>query len=239
MKKTKDISVNTESYQTENYDQFKHGSNRKVKDSHVKSLMESMLKYGYIKEMRILVTVAKFILDGQHRLESAKRLGITLIYEISNLPNGIIPYLNRTQMKWSPLDYLDFYISEGKKEYIKLSKLMKTSGLSLTSCRNLATINFNHGGGQYTAKYRAGTFRFRNEKRTYEILSYLKDFAPYIPHYGHKEFIRGFITFLLEQNSYDHKAMLKKISTNKHRFIRSSELHFYFNTLKEVYKSKV
>jgi hypothetical protein len=117
--------------ETKNYSIFKYftdnrGNCGKALDNGlVIRLMHSIQKVGYIKSRPILVDQNNFIIDGQHRLEACKRLGISAIYEEQTTEDhkSIMLALNRTQLIWRLEDFINSFANQGMSEYIYLRNI--------------------------------------------------------------------------------------------------------------------
>ena len=71
---------------TKNYEMFEYmDSNRKINAGLVERLVKSIKEIGYIESRPIIVNEDMVVIDGQHRLEACKRLGIPVIYQVSNV----------------------------------------------------------------------------------------------------------------------------------------------------------
>lgn len=104
---------------TTNYSQFTIlNGNRPLDIAHVKRIMESITNRNLLAENPIVVNNFLCVIDGQHRLEAAKRLGIPIFYIVIN--HGSLEdvwLLNTSQKNWSLLDYVNSYISRGYVDY--------------------------------------------------------------------------------------------------------------------------
>lgn len=111
--------------QTTNYDLFKkHSGNRKIEETNVKALIKSIEQKNLLEFRPILVNAKMEILDGQHRLEAAKRLEVPIYYEQSaNLTASDIPLLN-IQRAWSAQDCCNHYAAEGVEQYVFLKSFI-------------------------------------------------------------------------------------------------------------------
>jgi hypothetical protein len=118
--------------QTQDYWKFKNLSqNRPLKIKHIMRLVQSMKETGFRKEIPILVNRELEIIDGQHRFEAAKKLGIPFWYQVCDAKADIIVDLNCSQLSWTWEDVLNFYVASGYPEYVKLDSWIKENNLTL------------------------------------------------------------------------------------------------------------
>ena len=109
---------------TTDYDMFKDfSSNRELDERHVRRLIKSISSNNLLAVNPIVVTNDLKVIDGQHRLEAARVLGVPIFYITGNITRKDISRLNSNQKNWSMMDYVNFYTIEGHKEFIELSRL--------------------------------------------------------------------------------------------------------------------
>lgn len=128
-----DDSIPAECFATKDYAVFKQmKGNRDVSEKHVKNLMASMKRDNLIKYQTITVNENFEIVDGQHRFEAAKRLGIHVHYKVKVGANyktaGI---LNHASEEWKFLNYLENFATNKHTDYIKLQTFQDQNDISL------------------------------------------------------------------------------------------------------------
>lgn len=111
---------------TNDYKKFKKLlGNRKVADSRVRKIINSIEKVGYIINP-IIVNENYEVIDGQGRLEALEKLDLPVYYIVQN---GIgikeCISMNIQQANWSFLDYIESYATRGNENYIKLHDLIR------------------------------------------------------------------------------------------------------------------
>src|SRR5258708_34537164 len=106
---------------TRNYEMFKYlDANRDKSNglslSHIRRLKQSIMDRNMLELRPICVTENMEVIDGQHRLEVAKQLGVDIYYVVKKdfKPKDLID-LNVAKT-WSASDYLNFYCKEGNQE---------------------------------------------------------------------------------------------------------------------------
>lgn len=144
IKKTEDLSIFK-----------KHPLNREVLDSNVSKIMNSIKIKNLLDKRPILVNEKMEIVDGQHRLEACKRLGISIYYEIEKtLEAKDIILLNANQKGWGLIDYIQFHARSGNKNYIDILELSET--LKLPPAVMIRLISRTSG---FYARIKAGNFQ--------------------------------------------------------------------------------
>lgn len=125
----------TEIFKTQDYDAFKTlDDNRKVLEKHVSVLKRSIETDNMLHLNPIIVTENLEVIDGQHRLHAAKALNVPIFYVIDNNfnPEKLVK-LNNTQKAWNLIDYLNFYVNQGKENYIQFKYLITKYKLAIFS----------------------------------------------------------------------------------------------------------
>lgn len=130
---------------TKNYDIFKkHDFNREIVEGNVLKIMRSLQVKNLLEYRPILVDESMRVIDGQHRLEAARRLELPVYFEMKAdvQPQDII-LLNDNSKCWGRDDYLNFYCAQGNKEYIKLKKFIGEHKVSLATA--MAVMGLDSG----------------------------------------------------------------------------------------------
>ena len=136
-------------------------SNRTIRS--VSGLRASMQQYGFLDAYPIHVVKRgglNVIIDGQHRFNAAKSLGIEFKYVVTEDKEICIPKINSAGAgAWKLKDYVDSFCNLGNKEYIHLRQFAADSGIPL--CVSVAILHGAQGGsaGNYTKMVREGRFR--------------------------------------------------------------------------------
>lgn len=119
---------------TKNYDLFKFvDGNRAINSKHMYNLIESIKKENLLHIRPILVDEKMHILDGQHRFEAAKALGVSIYFiKIKSENHSEILRLNQNNKNWKITDFLNFHSIKNKnKNYLKIIQITNTYGWTL------------------------------------------------------------------------------------------------------------
>lgn len=110
---------------TTDYSMFKDfSSNREIDEKHVRKLVAAIEKRNLLSVNPILVDKEFRVIDGQHRLEAAKILKVSIFYIVGDVRRDDISRINSNQKNWSQMDYINYWTIEGKKDYVRLSSLI-------------------------------------------------------------------------------------------------------------------
>ncbi len=230
---------------TTNYAMFKHTtSNREdgIKEEWVQNLMRSISKRNLLHVKPIVVSKEFLIVDGQHRLEAAKRLKLPIYYLIDeDFEFQDIPILNArgTNNSWTNSDQLHFYVNEGYEEYEKFDEFIKQNKITI----NLA-IYLLFGESRYHFKtFDEGDMKMPSICETYKrqiILNDIKNIKEELKtrYIGDKSFInsvvffKALIGFLKE---VDREIFKNKIKLKMEWLRVASSINTYRSMFKEIY----
>lgn len=235
-----EINVTTE------YDRFKLiAGNRPVSEVHVKRLMESM-QVKYLMSP-ILVNSSDEIIDGQHRHEAAKRLGLPIYYVQYNgygLPETQL--LNTNNRNWSKTEYLDSYCKKGVESYLRLKEFMEAyPDFSLSASEVILTNNY---GGMNTKKgikvegvkvahsklFQQGKLVIDNLKAGYDNAAKVMEYKPYFSGFNHALFVRTIIA-LFKNKNFHHDEMIRKLQIQPKTLVHCITGEQYKLLLEDIY----
>ena len=148
---------------TSDYSVFKKiNSNRDINKAHLKKLIASISIKNLLFLFPVILNENMEVVDGQHRIEAAKSLGVKLYYIVDgSITKADIALMNSNRKSWGARDYISFYAEEGNEDFKRLKKLLKAyPSLSPTLTAKLmdATCEaFYEGGGQHSVNIRRGS----------------------------------------------------------------------------------
>lgn len=118
---------------TRDHNKFrKFPGNRTLKEGHVEKLMASIKQCDDLENHPIIVDEDYRVLDGQHRLEAAKRLGLAIYYKIDkDASHEKIIQINDCKLGWNIEDKFEYHIEYGNDDYRKIRDLCKEIGVNL------------------------------------------------------------------------------------------------------------
>lgn len=167
-------------YETKDYDKFSDlFINRVVRPTQVEKKVNLILKNDMTSLMPIIVTPDLKIIDGQHRFRALKQLNKPIFYVIKNdyQINDVMDINASSTDLWKGQDFLEYYIKQGKVNYIIFSQIMKKFEFNLTELLHLI------GAGDKLRNphqdFKDGTLVLRNEKDITILTSYLHQMKPF------------------------------------------------------------
>jgi hypothetical protein len=149
---------------TKNYTIFDRSrENRPVNLSNRHRLRESMNEYGWLKAFPMFAQRAAngrlVIIDGQHRFEIAKELGIAVCYIVDETEVDVVKLQGGAS--WVPKDYAGSFAQRGFKDYERVIEFADRHRIPLSTAAALlaGTVSF----GNVAAAFRNGSYKVKDE----------------------------------------------------------------------------
>jgi len=231
--------------ETIDYEIFKkHGHNRELVESNVMKIMRSIQIKNLLEYRPILVNSKMEIIDGQHRLEAAKRLGIRVFYEVKkDAEMSDIVLLNDNLKTWHREDYLNYYCTEGLEHYKKLNSFMNKNNVNVTTA--LVVLGRKTNGVDGNKSFKQGKFIFPSaveEIESVKILEFSQQIIDYINpklegnhRYIHgASFRRGLYKFL-SIKAVEQSVFMEKIYYRMDLIRPCSRVSDFINIFKMIY----
>lgn len=195
---------------TTNYDLFKFFDyNRDLAEGNVKAKMESIRKIGF--QGSILCHKESYdtsghlyIIDGQHRFEALKRLGMAVPFEfISGDPNILIRELNKSQREWATLSYIKQHAINGVENYKELYELALEIGVT-----NAIYVYID--GHVRTSTIKDGN-AFKANKDYKEILQYIEGLR--YAYKSHHKFVKAIVMLFKYGDEFHRNKLASEVYT--------------------------
>jgi len=241
--KDKKISEST-IYQSIDYDKFKLlDENRPVRPNHVLNLIKSFKKKR-LKES-IIVNKNFEILDGQHRVEVCKTLGIPIFYEIKEDYEVEDIIKINTQAGWTLKNFINFYAKRGNEHYKALILFMEVH--KEIKCVNiyldlLVSGNYNENNLKGESLIKEGSFEIKDLQKAHETadqmmeFKILKDFNNSC--WGQYLFFKALLK-AFRHPDYKQEWFIKNIKLNPLGIVRAGKVHDYLRLFSEVYNKNI
>lgn len=234
--KTNDKVVN-QVYETKDYSKFKMiKGNRRVKESKVKSLVNSMRKGGWLSTVEITVNQWFEVIDGQHRLIAAQLTDTPVRYKIV-VDTGIDEVIKTNQgcSNWTMKDHLPSQINLGNKNYILLDQFMKEFPmLNMSICQMLLTQT---PGNPNREKMESGNWEVKDYNTGVLWGEYLLSLEPYFKGFKRVIFVRGLINVLLKSD-FNFQEFHHKVVLRPNMLVPCGETKQYVEMIEEIYNYK-
>lgn len=234
--------------QTTDYELFKHTSlNRVLCENALRKLQASIELKNMLEFRPIDVNPQMEVIDGQHRLEVAKRMGIPIWYQIKKDAEPIdIILLNNNQKAWIALDYLNYYVNLGNENYIKLQGFMKKHNIVL----RMALVLLGQKDGRnknFNKDFKEGKYIFNEQglKTSDSKLQTSKIIIDFInkktmtnkKHFKSTIFLHAIIN-LISHVEFELERFLKRLEIKFEILTPCLQVETYYKKLKYIYNWK-
>ena len=185
---------------TSDLTQFKKlKGSRKVNPTSLRRLINSITQNGFL-DNPIIVNESMEVIDGNARLEAARRLKSELCFLVKS-GYGFQEHveMNVNVANWKLHNFAKSYAQRGYQDYIDLNKFLEeNSEFSLTNCLSLLsnTSGFNQGDS-----FRLGTWKIKDYDTAQYNVDFLRTIKQHIGKiYFRERFVTAFISCTKNEN---------------------------------------
>lgn len=231
--------------ETKDYSIFKTCSmNRPIDPSNLKKIKASLQANNLLEFDPIIVNSSMEVVDGQHRLEAAKELGIPIWYVINQSSGDEdIILLNAAKKSWSIDDYCNFYAKRGNSNYEKLIQFCQKHDIGIGKA--IRAFFTNVSGSESVNYFRSGKFKFPDQEKIQEIeksLEEMKIIITSIEKYCFTRktmvtssyFLRA-LSMLFNCHEFDSNVFLKKIALKADSLRACCSTSAYYKMFLDIY----
>ena len=227
---------------TNDYDIFKrHESNREIDEPNLKKIMASILACNLLQFRPLLVDAHMRVVDGQHRLEAAKRLLVDVWYQIKeDCKTEDILLLNNSQKRWEAKDWGNYYVSAGNQNYIKLDKFCKEHDMKMANAIRILGRHASHHGN-----FKGGRFIFPDQSTVEKIVQkvtlskgiveFIIQCSINIPTFTRSNSFLCALTLFLTREDVDYETFKKKIHMKLNSLRTCTQMSDYLGLFAEIY----
>lgn len=201
------ITVTIQIEGTTEYEKFKSPtSNREIDHVHVNRLIRAIKRRNLLQLRPIIVNTKWEIIDGQHRLEAARRLKIPIFYIMSDeITKSDMAILNSFQKNWKVMDYINYYTIEKHRGFDVLSRHISMYPDFTTS----SVIQLLHPQHSRSKGLRDGDIDVSNAGKAATIFENIKEISKWL---GREAYMPNFIYAVrraIEMDNYKHDRVVQ------------------------------
>lgn len=229
---------------TMDYDTFHFiRGNRVIRPGHVSRLVASISEINLLPWNPITVNEDLQILDGQHRLLAAKKLGLPIYYIV--MPFGglrEVQMYNTNKSNWTMEDFLESHITQGNSEYKYLKEFAIKYNLTYSNAlRLLAGDLKGHSSKKHgvVSQFRAGNFKATQKEAAQKFAQQINELNDFMEEGVRND--RDFLTALDKTyTTVSHKDLLAKLTDSGWKIRQNGSVRGYLRNLEEIvnYRSK-
>ena len=211
--------------------------NRDLRNYHVKNLKESM--YEKQIEAPIIVNELYQVINGQHRLESCKKLNVPVYYIIiPGLRLEDVQRLHANSKNWSLSEHLNSFCVRGFKEYLTYRDFVKTFKFNNNEAiAILEGVSDSRKTRLLWTKFKAGKFKVANIDIAWESAEKIIEIKQYYEGYKRRSFVFALLV-CFEHKSYDHKVFVKKLSKQSAKLTDQVHQDDYLRIIQKIYNRR-
>lgn len=213
--------------------------NRPIVPEHVDNLVESIKRKNLLHLFPIIVDMNFTIIDGQHRAEAARALGVPVYYVVSRqITIADVPSTTSVNKKWEAKEYLHFFCVQGKSNYLAVRELWaKYSFLHLNQIMQLC---YSGDVKQIYPSWRDGTYKANAIPFCIKVAEAAASFKrwEHIDFYAHKSFV-GALANLVANKNYSHERLMQKMEYLSRRLVKCADTQSYIACINDIYNYKV
>lgn len=219
-----------------NYQLFcRNKEQRPLNSRHVARIRESMRRHGFrpSKPIQCYQLHGKLVVvDGHHRLEAAKELGIAVYYVVED-ESAQLSMLdeNVTVLKWSTRDTVEQWAKRGKRDYQRLLDYVD-SGIPLVEAASLLAGQ-SAGSHNVVPKLSDGSFVIKTTAHADAIVSII-NLSATNKTLCHRQFIQA-LSLCLWVSVFDVQLFKDRAARNLHMIPRCSNVDDFLTSIEDVY----
>lgn len=210
--------------------------NRSINQGHVKKLVKSMKVHGFLPDP-IRVSDDYIVIDGQHRLEAARKVGIPVLYFIDNTGGNIVEKMvlkNTGHLAWSKMDYIT--VNLDKPSYRQL-ELFRSKYPDFRLTEQLMFLS-NSPTNVDKDLFASGRWVSKDIDIAVKWVENLRSLKPYFEEgYNLSIFVRAMIEIMYEsdKNGFDFKEFLHKVELRPSSIYRCGDKRTYKQMIENIY----
>lgn len=217
---------------TKNYSQFQFSPrNRPIDQKHLNKLIAAIKNKNLLRDHPIQVDSNGIVIDGQHRLEAARQLNLSIYYQVTrDMTIDDTAAVNGPVKKWTTDDYFAVYCQEEREEYLKLKEFkQRYPWLSLR-----LAIDLTQYGDRVALDFTKGLYKCNDLAFATEVASALLDFSRYVTYYKEPPFVAA-VKYLFEHAGYEHRRMMAKLEYASTMLRKCTNSLDYLKVFEDIY----
>jgi len=204
-------------------------------DKNTKNLIASMERHGWLSSFPMTVRKSLDgkleVVDGQHRLHIAMKLGLPAKYVEENRDIDVAA-LQTTQKAWKLEDYVSKYAKEGVADYAELLQYSAASGIGVSLSSAFLGGTVSHGNIRQALL--RGQWRIKDRETAHRLQNILTALAEINPKFRHKNCITA-VYRLLFVAQFDSNRLLAGARRQAGSVLSVSTIDAWSQALERLY----
>lgn len=197
------------------------GNRGPLSKTKIKAIANSILEDDQTPFRPILVDKTFGVVDGQHTIKALEEIGYPVYFvQNGNVTKRTMALLNAYTTKWSTLDWLNYYIISGQKEYIQVKAFMVKYALSVSQAINVLVLDF-HDTAKIRVSFREGTYKITQAEAGNKLMEEIAALRPHFADEAYKD--QDFYRAYLPMRSIVEFSVLKGVLETHNLKIRAQK----------------
>ena len=224
-------------FETTEYSAFKTlDGNRNLNPANLARLKKSMQEE--LLQVPIIVNEKMEIIDGQHRFESCKDLGLPLCFIVVKgyeLPQ--VHKLNAIARNWGLSDYLDSYANLGLNDYILAKKFILKYKLPINVSVQLLKGEPVYSAGGYRSaaeSFKCGDFKVKDYLKASILATKIIAVGDFYDGNKRPSFMAALV-FISANTAFNFNTFLKKLAMQRTALVHCANRKQYIMLIEDIY----
>jgi hypothetical protein len=228
---------------TSDYTIFKKlPGNREIEPGNLKKITASLKMNNMLELNPILVDSEMRVMNGQHRLEAAKNLGIEVYYKVDENIKSSDLLLLQTQKSWTLEDFVRYHAAQGINAYVDIVKLSEKYSISITEA--IQYLGIGRGGKGYIALKEGKTTENIKEKendlkdkifKIEQIRRLIEEKTIGEKKYLISRYFTRSLLALIDNSSFDFDVFIQKLNLGLGKVHHCTTVDQYYDMFKAIY----
>lgn len=227
---------NNQVQQTKDYSLFKSiKGNRDINRLHYNRLKKS-IQNNYL--FTIIIVNEKFeIIDGQHRFEAIKKLGLPLYYIVcTGYGVNEVQILNQNSKNWSIVDFMNGYCDKGIQDYILYRNFVNKYKFGHLETMAMLRGMISSGSG-VGIDFKNGNFKTTHYEQACKLADLICSVKQYYKGYNRRFFIFALLKLFKNEN-FSFDEFIHKLQMQPYSLVDCVSVDQYIMLIEEIYNYK-
>ncbi len=218
------------------YDKFKRLlGNRDINQAHIVRIKQSVEEKGYLFNI-IIVNEKMEIIDGQHRFEVFKELGLPIFYVVKR-GYGLeqVHIYNQNAKNWTLTQFMESYAGMGRPNYEVYKFFKEKYGFGHKETMSILGGYNGLIGGVDVDVFKDGLWKVKDLDAAENMAKKIYDFAPYYDGFRRRSFVVAIIKINKTVEDYNHRQMIKRVKYQSAKLQDQINTSGYVRVLEGIY----
>jgi len=207
--------------------------NRDIDPYHLSRLQDSIARNNLLHSQPIVVSGELQVLDGQHRLEAARNLGLSIYFIIvDDVDLTEVQIINQNTQDWKPTDFAKAYTTMGYDEYRTYLDFRAQYGFNHRDAMRL--LGGYSQGGNANKRFKSGGFQVESLEQAREWGDRIVEIGQFYRGFKRRGFIPAVLT-MFEHEDYDHEKFMEKLEAQSTKLVDCVNKDDYIRLLEDIY----